>query len=123
MKIGVLTHDNGEFDAYVGYFDDPDKLRRAVEKLNAERMDTEASELCAAEVHTITIEVVPDVIDDAFLDHLGGLLEDAGVYVESGKDREKRLEEEEEERRFEEALPLTVTVVHGQIGIDGTIKE
>jgi hypothetical protein len=98
MRIGVLSHDNGEYDAYVAYFDDPVKLAVAVAKLNEERMDTEAMELAAAEVRTETLHTVPDVIDDAFLDLLAGMLEDAGVYIESAKQRADRLAEEEAER-------------------------
>lgn len=122
-RIGVLMHDNGEYNAYVGYFDSPAKLEAAVRRLNAERWDTEAMEEAAAEVDTIEVRVVPDVIDDDFLDLLADMLEDAGVYIESASDRKERLAEQEAERIAEDVLPPPTVVVPGQIGIDGTIKE
>jgi len=117
-KIAVLMHDNGEYNAYVGYFDDPDRLEAAVRRLNAERWDTEAMEEAAAEVDTIEVRVVPDVIDDDFLDLFASLLEDAGVYIESAADRRERLAEQEAERIAEENFVPPAMVAPGQIAFD-----
>jgi hypothetical protein len=117
-RVGVLTHDNGEFDAYVAYYDDPDRLEEAVKRLNAERWDTEAMEPVQAEARTVTVIHVPDVIDDDFLDQMAMWLEDAGVYVESAAEAEERRAEEEADEESA-ALPP----VPGQITLDGRVVE
>lgn len=106
MKIGVLTHDNGDYDVYVAFFSDPDKLAAAVKKLNAERIDRNTGDPADAEYHVITVEDVPDVIDDAFLDKLAGLLEDGGADIEWAKDRQERLDEAADEAEVEFLKPI-----------------
>lgn len=90
-EIAVLAIDNGEYTAYVGYFDSPARLKAAVGKLNEERLDRNTDEPAEAEYRVETVEVVPDIIDDAFLDRLARMLEDAGADIESADDRKQRL--------------------------------
>ena len=110
MKIGILTHDNGEYDAYVGFFSDGDRLKAAIAKLKAERLD-EFGEEPDVDAIAIALEDVPEVIDDAFLDRLAGMLSEACIEVERTEERNERLAKEVAES--EAAL-----VCPGQIGID-----
>ena len=96
-KIGVLAYDTSDYTSLVGYFDNPVKLQRAVDKLNAERLDVYDGEPARAEVHVKVVERVPDVIDDAFLNRLVGMLTDAGVEIERAEDVEERLRAAAEE--------------------------
>ena len=101
MKIGILTHDNGEYDVYVAHFEDPDKLKAAVAVLNAERLDLDSMEPANADVLVITLQTVPDIIDDAFLDILASHLSEAGVEIERTHEKKDRMEEEAQERELE----------------------
>lgn len=117
-KIGILSHDNGDYSAYVGFFDDPKRLQAAVDKLNAERLDTDNLEPAQAEVSIHVVERVPDHVGDEFLDRLAGLLSDAGVEIERSDDRRERLEQEETERRETEegAKPFVPSPGQMEIG-------
>jgi hypothetical protein len=95
-KIGILAVDNGDYSAYVGFFDDPARLRVAVEKLNAERLN-EYGDPAHAEMHVVSLATVPDVIDDNFLDTLAGMLAEAGVEIEMAEARKERLAGEAED--------------------------
>lgn len=114
-EIGILGADNGEFTAYCAYFAEPARLREAVARLNAERMDTEAGELVEAEVHVAKVQRI-EAIDDDLLDRLASWLEDAGVYVESAQQRCDRLAEEAAEARDGDYEPPTPCP--GQMALD-----
>ena len=119
-KIGILAYDNGDYNAYVGYFDDPKALQRAVDKLHEERRDRYEMEPANAEVHVEMVRVVPDYLGDDFLDLLVGMLEDAGVEIETARDAKERREEEERERAEEEeeaARPIVPSPGQEEIGL------
>lgn len=108
MKIGILAYDNGEFDQYVGYFDDAERLGLAVERLNRERLDREHGEMADASVWAKELIHVPEVIDEAFLDLLAGLLNEDDVFdIESYDDRVQRLAEEILDEEDDEPIPVS----------------
>ena len=112
QKVGVLAIETGDYTAYVAYFDDPVRLQAAVDQLNAERMDSNTGELANAEVRVEKIQVVPDAIDDDFLDLLAALLNDSVfAEIEDAKDRRERLAEE----AAEEAEPEPFIPSPGQM--------
>lgn len=117
-KIAALSHDNGEYDVYVGYFDNRERLEAAVAKLKAERLDMNADEPPDCEVRPERIHRVPAEIDDVFLDLLAGMLDDAGADVERADQRAERLREEAIER----GEPLPFVPSPGQTDLDSQIE-
>lgn len=121
MKIGILTHDNGEFDSYLGFFSDPDRLKEVVKKLNAERVYSyyDRDPVTAGVIVEELLEI-PETIDDAYLDKIVSLIEDgAGVEIETSAQRLERLAEEAEE----EILDQPQAPAPGQTTITDILKE
>lgn len=116
-KIGVLAYDVGDYTAYVGYFDSSEKLQKAVDRLNAERLDMDDREPARGEVRIETVRVVPDTIDDDFLDLLAGLLSDAGPEIERADDRRERLAEQEAEAEPAQPEPIIQSPGQEEIGL------
>jgi hypothetical protein len=110
-KVGVLAVDNGEYDQYLEYFDDPKRLANAVERLKKERQPEDGY---GPEVSAIAIEVhrIAEV-DDDLLDLLADIVNelDFDSPYESKLERDARLEQERQDRiadgeEIEDRIPI-----------------
>jgi hypothetical protein len=113
LKIGILVHYNGEYDAYVGFFADPDKLLAVVDKLKKERRD-EFGEIPDIRADTLVLDELDGPITNDMLDGIADIASDAGVEIERTEEWLERIRREAEEAG--EAAPLVPSP--GQISME-----
>jgi hypothetical protein len=125
MKIGILVHDNGEFDAFVAYFADPERLKEVVKQLNDRYFYAWDHDPVKATAVTMTLGEIPEVIDDTYLDKIATILEDeAGVEIEMSGQRNVRLVDELDDADEDGQPPvIQPPVAPGQVTLSDILKE